>query len=1115
MGNDKEGCDVEELTLMEAKVTPNQFEVTQEALVAYSIETKDLAEIGDKYMKRTFSEDIDYIQGLGGMSVLAEKLSTSLVSGLSLEDDLLQREDQFGSNKRKAAQRRTYLQIVRETLQDTTMRILTVAGVVSLVLGLTLDEHKATGWIEGFAILVAVIIVTQVTAINDLQKEKKFAKLQEQNQNRRAVTLIRAAEKLSVHPSQVLVGDLLELATGMTIPADGLVILSNDLETVEAALTGESDNIKKQSMETCLEIKQSVFRERSDLLEDGGDHHHEIPSPVLLSGTNIAQGTGTMLITAVGPNSAEGKIRDLTETADEDTPLQLKLAILANDIGKLGLLCAVLAVLVMVIRLGAEFGTGTAGSWDWGDHPKRLVDFVITGITIVIVAIPEGLPLAVTVSLAYSVKKMQKSNNLVRRMQACETMGGANQICSDKTGTLTQNRMTVAQIYTNSGLVNCEQVRPSASMFPPEFFAVLKENICLNTTAYITGEGEEVGYKTEIALLRLLMATGHSDYSEIRQGYSGRPTKIFPFSSKRKRSSIVISLDAIGNQKRVHVKGASEVVLECCQFILDSDGKSVPLTESLRDSILGVIHSMASQALRTIGIAYRDLPSDFNPNDIDLKGFPAVESSDLVFLAVTGIKDPVREEVPAAVLTCQAAGITVRMVTGDNKDTARAIARECHIYTSDSQRVMEGVEFAEACGGVVCRHCQTAVCDCIRDARKAKSGDKIREDVVKDMKAFKEIAEKLVVLARSRPEDKYTLVTGLKELGHVVAVTGDGTNDAPALKKADIGFAMGIAGTEMAKEAASIILMDDNFASVVEAVKWGRNIYDNIKRFLQFQLTVNVVAVVCAVVGAFTIKQSPLTAVQMLWVNLIMDTLASLALATEPPTNEHLKRKPYKKTEYIISNVMWKHILGQAVLQLSILFVLMFAGEWFLPENGTESRVRTNPDAPDYVRSGRLYNLNGSEDYKDLQDDPDIGPSRHFTIIFNIFVLMQLFNELNTRKIRDEWNIFEGAFRNGLFWGIWVCTLGAQVLMVQVGSYPLSCFIGGLTLQQWLVSLAFAITPLLWRPVLLLIPSSICPSVRGKDQSDPSDLSVLRLRATPSGASLRSSVNSYRPGTPV
>jgi len=1064
-------------------------------------------------MKRTLAEDVDFVLSIGGMGVLADKLATSLTSGLSLEDELTAREAQFGSNRRKPAKRRTYFQIVMEALQDTTMRILVVAGVVSLILGLTLDKHKETGWIEGFAILVAVIIVTQVTAINDLQKEKKFSKLQEQNQNRRAVTLIRAGQKVNVHPSEVLVGDVLELATGMTVPADGLIICSNDLETIEAAMTGEGDNLKKLPLEECLELKTLLIREKPDLMVDELDHHHEVPSPVLLSGTNIAQGTGTMLITAVGSNSAEGKIRDLTETSDEATPLQLKLTVLANDIGKLGLLCAVLAVAVMCVRLGIE--RGLAGEWDWGEQPIEIVDFFITGITIVIVAIPEGLPLAVTLSLAYSVKKMQKDHNLVRRMQACETMGGANQICSDKTGTLTQNRMTVAQIYTSEGLVNFEQTRPTASQFQPEYFALLKENICLNTSAYFTEQGEEVGYKTEIALLNLLTALGHSDYNEIRHSYNLRPTKMFPFSSKRKRSSIVVSLDASGQSKRVHVKGASEVVFEKCNFVLSPEGTIVPLSPAIRATITEVINTMANQALRTIGIAYRELPKGFDVMGLDAAGFPAAESSDLVFLAITGIKDPVREEVPGAVLTCQAAGITVRMVTGDNKDTAKAIARECHIYTNDSQRVMEGVEFALACGGVVCRNCQTAECGCARDSRKAKSGQLVRDDVVKDMKAFKEIAEHLVVLARSRPEDKYTLVTGLKELGHVVAVTGDGTNDAPALKKADIGFAMGIAGTEMAKEAASIILMDDNFASVVQAVKWGRNIYDNIKRFLQFQLTVNVVAVVCAVVGAFTIKQSPLTAVQMLWVNLIMDTLASLALATEPPTEEHLKRKPYRKTEYIISNVMWKHILGQAVMQLTILFVLMFAGDKFLPEDGTGSRVRTNPEATDYVRSGRLYHLDGSEDYKDNFEDPDVGPSRHFTIIFNVFVLMQLTNELNTRKIRDELNIFNGAFRNNLFWVIWVITLGAQILMVQVGSYPLSCFIGGLTLKQWLISFGFSVSTLLWRPILRLIPSSIFPTIKGREQMELNEFSVLRLRSNMSGASGLSAASSYRPSTPA
>jgi Ca2+ transporting ATPase len=361
------------------------------------------------------------------------------------------------------------------------------------------------------------------------------------------------------------------------------------------------------------------------------------------------------------------------------------------------------------------------------------------------------------------------------------------------------------------------------------------------------------------------------------------------------------------------------------------------------------------------------------------------------------------------------------------------------------------------------------------------NGEELREDIVQNLEVFEYIIGKIDVLARSRPQDKYTMVTGLKQLGHVVAVTGDGTNDAPALKKADIGFAMG-SGTEIARETADIILMDDNFVSIVGAVRWGRNIYDNIQKFIQFQLTVNVVAVCLAVVGAITIQQSPLTATQMLWVNLIMDTMASLALATAPPDDKVLDRAPQARDDAIVTRRMWRNIIGMAFFQMIILFVLIFAGEDILPEyDCDDSSHLCNPNQDGYVRSGRMYTVGGDKDYYDNFKDPNIGPSRHLTYIFNIFVLMQLSNEINSRCLTDELNIFKGLRKNPMFVYIWIFTLGVQALMVQVGSYALSVHVDGLSGQQWGISIAFGLTPLLWRLVLRLIPMNCFRSWGSKE----------------------------------
>ncbi len=362
---------------------------------------------------------------------------------------------------------------------------------------------------------------------------------------------------------------------------------------------------------------------------------------------------------------------------------------------------------------------------------------------------------------------------------------------------------------------------------------------------------------------------------------------------------------------------------------------------------------MATQALRTIGICYKEInSSEIDLENKDNRGVHDFEMDGFTLIGICGIKDIIRKEVPTSMKQCHTAGIDVKMVTGDNKITARAIAREINLITKDNNNsalVMEGPEFLRKVGGVICANCRDKEkCDCVKNSRELEKpenkGKLVRKDTIKNKAEFDKIWKDLAVLARSRPEDKYALVIGLKERNNVVAVTGDGTNDAPALSRADVGFAMNIAGTEVAKQAADILIMDDNFASIVKAVKWGRNIYDSIRKFLQFQLTVNIVAVVTTFISAVFLKEAIFSAVQMLWINLIMDTLAALALATEPPTDALLKRKPYSRSEYIISPLMMKHIIGQSIFQSAIIFVLVFIGEEFLIDKIGKRQLQTGHD---------------------------------------------------------------------------------------------------------------------------------------------------------------------------
>ncbi|XP_027438055.1 plasma membrane calcium-transporting ATPase 2 isoform X2 [Zalophus californianus] len=1006
----------------------------------------------------------------GDTEAICRRLKTSPVEGLpGTTPDLEKRKQIFGQNFIPPKKPKTFLQLVWEALQDVTLIILEIAAIISLGLsfyhppgesnegcataqGGAEDEGEAeAGWIEGAAILLSVICVVLVTAFNDWSKEKQFRGLQSRIEQEQKFTVVRAGQVVQIPVAEIVVGDIAQVKYGDLLPADGLFIQGNDLKIDESSLTGESDQVRK-----------SVDKD-----------------PMLLSGTHVMEGSGRMVVTAVGVNSQtgiiftllgaggeeeekkdkKGKMQDgnvdasqskakqqdgaaamemqplkSAEGGDADdkkkanmhkkekSVLQGKLTKLAVQIGKAGLVMSAITVIILVLYFTVDTFVVNKKPWLPECTPvyvQYFVKFFIIGVTVLVVAVPEGLPLAVTISLAYSVKKMMKDNNLVRHLDACETMGNATAICSDKTGTLTTNRMTVVQAYV--GDVHYKEI-PDPSSINAKTMELLVNAIAINsayTTKILPPEKEgalprQVGNKTECGLLGFVLDL-KQDYEPVRsQMPEEKLYKVYTFNSVRKSMSTVIKLP--DESFRMYSKGASEIVLKKCCKILNGAGEPRVFRPRDRDEMVKkVIEPMACDGLRTICVAYRDFPSSPEPdwdNENDIL-------NDLTCICVVGIEDPVRPEVPEAIRKCQRAGITVRMVTGDNINTARAIAIKCGIiHPGEDFLCLEGKEFN-------------------RRIRNEK-GEIEQERIDK-------IWPKLRVLARSSPTDKHTLVKGIIDSTHteqrqVVAVTGDGTNDGPALKKADVGFAMGIAGTDVAKEASDIILTDDNFSSIVKAVMWGRNVYDSISKFLQFQLTVNVVAVIVAFTGACITQDSPLKAVQMLWVNLIMDTFASLALATEPPTETLLLRKPYGRNKPLISRTMMKNILGHAVYQLTLIFTLLFVGEKMFQ-----------------IDSGRNAPLHSP-------------PSEHYTIIFNTFVMMQLFNEINARKIHGERNVFDGIFRNPIFCTIVLGTFAIQIVIVQFGGKPFSC--SPLQLDQWMWCIFIGLGELVWGQVIATIPTS-------------------------------------------
>ncbi|KAH1105367.1 hypothetical protein AAZX31_13G353300 [Glycine max] len=938
--------------------------VTSSAAVASPSPVGEYAVGLEQLVSMTKNQNISALQQYGGVKGLSNLLKSIPDKGINGDDaDLSKRKNAFGTNTYPRKKGRSFWRFLWESWQDLTLIILIIAAVVSLVLGIK-TEGLEEGWYDGGSIAFAVFLVIIVTAVSDYRQSLQFQNLNAEKQNIK-LEVIRGGRTIQISIFDIVVGDLVPLKIGDQVPADGVVITGHSLAIDESSMTGESKII-----------------------------HKDQKTPFLMSGCKVADGIGAMLVTGVGINTEWGLLMaSISEDTGEETPLQVRLNGVATFIGIVGL---TVAVCVLAVLLGRYFSGHSkdldgkvqfvAGETSISKAVDGVIKIFTIAVTIVVVAVPEGLPLAVTLTLAYSMRKMMADKALVRRLSACETMGSATTICSDKTGTLTLNQMTVVEAFVGRKKLNPPD---DLTKLHPEVSSLINEGIAQNTTGNIFvpkdgGEAEVSGSPTEKAILSWAVKLG-MNFDLIRS--NSTILHVFPFNSEKKRGGLALKLP--DSAVHIHWKGAAEIVLGKCTQYLDSDGHLKSIEEE-KVFFKNAIEDMAAQSLRCVAIAYRSYDLDKIPSNEEELDQWCLPEHELVLLAIVGIKDPCRPGVKDAVKVCTEAGVKVRMVTGDNLQTAKAIALECGILMSTEDAVepniIEGKTFREL-------------------------SEKEREQV----------AKKITVMGRSSPTDKLLIVQALRTGGEVVAVTGDGTNDAPALHEADIGLSMGIQGTEVAKESSDIIILDDNFASVVKVVRWGRSVYANIQKFIQFQLTVNVAALVINVVAAISSGDVPLNAVQLLWVNLIMDTLGALALATEPPTDNLMHRSPVGRREPLITNVMWRNLIVQALYQVIVLLVLNFGGE---------SILRNNQDS--IAHTIQVKN----------------------TLIFNAFVFCQIFNEFNARK-PEEMNVFRGVTKNRLFMGIVGMTFVLQIIIIEfLGKFTTTV---KLDWKLWLASLCIGL----------------------------------------------------------
>ena len=849
-------------------------------------------------------------------------------TGLTEEQVLLNRQ-QYGVNLLTPPEKEPLWKKFLGKFSDPLIVILLVAGILSI--GISFYEYyglrqDASVFFEPVGIFIAILLATGLAFIFEVKADREFAILNQVNDDE-PVQVIRDGHSQMVPKRDIVVDDIVILTTGSEIPADGELLEATQLQIDESTLTGEP---------IC----------RKSTREEEQDKDATFPTNHAMRGTKVMEGNGVMRVFAVGDQTENGKVFVAAQIDDSvKTPLNEQLERLGGLISKASYAIAALIVVGrIIVYLSQNADTLTPITQHLTPFLAYLLQSIMIAVTLIVVAVPEGLPMAVTLSLAYSMRRMLKTNNLVRRMHACETMGAATVICTDKTGTLTQNQMRVAEIqYFNESQQQSE-------------LPILAEAIALNSTAAIDPQGSVVGNPTEGALLLWLRDQG-IDYQDLRNQVNIIDQQ--PFSTETKYMTTLVESQATPGKHILYIKGAPEIVARFCT-----------MTEAEKHRFNELLVSYQQKAMRTL--AFAKIPLQLTQGGGSITATGELQGGRASLMALCAISDPVRSDVPAAVRECLNAGIHVKIVTGDTPGTAREIGRQIGLWTdSDTDDAMiTGTEFA------------------------ALSDEALLERV-----------QSLKIIARARPMDKKRLVEALQQKGEVVAVTGDGTNDAPALKAAHVGLSMGD-GTAVAKEASDITIIDNSFASIGRAVMWGRSLYQNIQRFILFQMTVNVCACLVVLAGAFLGTQSPLTVTQMLWVNLIMDTFAAMALASLPPTERVMQDKPRSRQAFIISNPMWWSILITGGIFTALLLVVL----WHLEKGGMP-----------------LYDL---------------------SLFFTTFVMLQFWNMFNARAFQTGQSALRLKGCKG-FNFIAGCILIGQILIVTFGGQMFN--VTPLSLRHWVM----------------------------------------------------------------
>ena len=846
-----------------------------------------------------------------------------------------ERLEKYGKNEFTTKEEGSIFEDIKDALLEPMMIILLVAALVSAIIG---EYYDAIGIVCAVGIGIAIGIITE-------GRSKKAAEALAKMTEDIEVKVLRDGKILNVSKSELVPGDILYLETGDMVPADGRLIDTVDLKIREDMLTGESDDVKKDA-KLIVDLEEIDVKGKKQVQDP-------IPAKQLnmaFTGTLVAYGKATMLVTGTGDNTEMGKIAETLQMDEEETPLQIKLGNLGGTIAKISSIIAALLFVFMTVKIVmGGIDIDTSGVVPFLDSIGPIKTAFVVCIALIVAAVPEGLPTMINMTLALTMQKMAKINALVTKKEACETIGSVSVICSDKTGTLTQNRMTVEKVYLNGEFNDTNKIEDGNFI----------NNCLLNSTADISFDGDKCNYLGNSTECALLLCLKEYDYKHERK--TKNIVHQIPFSSMNKYMATIIEESG---KNIVFVKGAPEIILDRCINEIQN-GEMKLITKERREEILSEIQKLQAKSMRILGFGYRTIEEAeveaAATAQADILQNPDNQENGFIFNGFVAIKDPLRPDVKHAIETAKAAGVSTKMLTGDNINTARAIGEELGMLENNMRAV------------------EATYIDTLTD-------DELRDEI-----------KTISIVARSKPETKMRIVNALQANGEVVGVTGDGINDAPALTKADVGIAMGITGSEVSKNAADIILTDDNFATIINGIKWGRGVYENFQRFIQFQLTVNIIAFLVAIVSQVLDMEMPFTTIQLLWVNIIMDGPPALALGLEPIREAVFNKKPVNRNASIITKSMITTIVLNAIYVTSILLIQM------------------------------KFNILGASEEM-------IGTSSEMeTVLFALFAFSALFNAFNCREFGTD-SILPSFTKNKTALTIISVTAVAQLIFTEVFS---------------------------------------------------------------------------------